>query len=31
MQAAEVQATLLSMELQGRMERLPDGRYQKMG
>ncbi len=31
MQTAEVQATLLSMELEGRMERLPDGRYQKMG
>lgn len=31
MPASEVQAALLSMELQGRVERLPDGRYQKIG
>lgn len=31
MPAAAVQATLLSMELQGLVERLPDGRYQKIG
>ncbi len=30
MPASEVQAALLSIELQGGMERLPDGRYQKM-
>ncbi len=29
--ASEVQAALLSLELQGRVERLPDGRYQKLG
>lgn len=31
MPASQVQAALLSMELQGRVERLPDGRYQKIG
>lgn len=29
--AAEVQGTLLSLELQGTLERLPDGRYQALG
>ncbi len=29
--ASELQAALLSLELQGRVERLPDGRYQKLG
>ncbi len=29
--ASELQAALLSLELQGKVERLPDGRYQKLG
>lgn len=29
--APEIQAALLSLELAGRLERLPDGRYQKLG